>query len=369
MYRAIVVFSLILFFLNSCKKEEVNDLLLPKSDQAELLELELVYHQETFLSTITDSIVSMNQLFPYEADEVGINKISVSAMATVNTTEGDRFSFQESPISIKVTAENGENVKVYSLILEKDTIPNYADLLFNQFTDSNCDIYATIAVDDLIIENNAWNAGNLPNNSYTQCIYAYDKNDLSIVGWEWQYPDNAYGVNAYPQLIYGWKPWQSASSTTALPKKIEDISTLKVNYEVEVTRNDGDYNLAFDNWINSSAEVTPQNILFEFMIWEDDHQLVPFGDFQENVTTTNGTYKFFMGEPDWEPEGSNWTYLAFQRTQKRSKGTVDIDELLSYLINKGIVSSNSYFTSVELGNEIGNSTGKTVIKHFDVEIN
>ena len=151
-------------------------------------------------------------------------------------------------------------------------------------------------------------------------------------------------------------------------KRISDINGLKVTYDTEVSRNDGDYNLAFDNWISASETITPQNILFEFMIWEDTNNLIPFGDYQEDVTTSNGTYKFYMGEPTWEPPGSNWVYLAFQRISNRNKGTVDIDELLFYLINEGIVSQNSYLASIEFGNELGNSTGQTIIKEFNVEI-
>jgi len=35
------------------------------------------------------------------------------------------------------------------------------------------------------------------------------------------------------------------------------------------------------------------------MIWEDMQNLVPFGDYQEDVVIPNGVYKFYMGEPDW----------------------------------------------------------------------
>ena len=104
------------------------------------------------------------------------------------------------------------------------------------------------------------------------------------------------------------------------------------------------------------------------MIWEDAHLLNAFGDFQGNVITTNGTYAFYQGEPDWEPIGSNWTYLAFVRTEGRNSGTVDIDELLSYLIAENIVSDQSYLSSIEFGNEVGNSTGRTILKQFELEI-
>ncbi len=251
---------------------------------------------------------------------------------------------------------------------QTNTEPDYEKLVFEESTAYNCDVFTTIDIGDLKVENNVWNAGGLPPNSYSQCIYVYEDDTLNLIGWEWQYPNEASGVNAYPQLIYGWKPWQPPSTTQNLPKQISTLTTLKVTYDAEVTRNNGDYNLAFDNWINSSPSITPQNILFEFMIWEDTNNLTPFGEFQENVSTTNGTYKFYIGEPDWEPEGSNWTYLCFQRIGYRSQGTVDIDELLSYLVDEGIVSQDDYLASIEFGNEVGNSTGQSIIKAFSVEI-
>lgn len=244
-----------------------------------------------------------------------------------------------------------------------------AVLLFDQSTENSCAEFATIHSGEFIIENNTWNASNLPNGSFSQCIYKYDENNVLLMGWEWQYPNDAFGVNAYPQIIYGWKPWLSNSTTQNLPVKIQDINSIKANYDVNVERNIGDYNLAFDNWINSSSAVTPQNIQFEFMIWEESNGLVPFGDFQEVVSTSNGDYRFYMGEPDWEPAGSNWTYLAFSRVQGRQSGTVDIDELLAYLISQGIVSDQSYLGSIEFGNEIGNSTGRTIIENFEININ
>jgi len=265
-------------------------------------------------------------------------------------------------------AEDGKTKRIYTLSLDSETKPSDQELLFNRFNASDCEVYSTLEHGELVIENNVWNAKNIPSTDYEQCIYKYENSEVSLAGWHWRYPEDARGVNAYPQLIYGWKPWYPNSTTQSLPVRIGALNKLKVSYEVAVERNDGDYNLTFDNWINSSSDVTPQNIQFEFMIWEDVNQLIPFGDFQENVNTSNGAYKFYMGEPDWEPEGSNWTYLAFCRLEGREKGTVDVDELLSYLIDKGIVSPESYLASLELGNEVGNSEGSTVIRRFEVEI-
>jgi len=357
-----------LFLLQSCSQNDTDDPIEIKSNEALLLKLELEHEGDTYTTTIDEKTVSLSHPFPFASEKFTVKTIEISPKASINIKAGDVLFVNDSPVSIEITAEDEQTIQNYELIIQIAEEVNYAELLFEQYTDSDCEIYATKDIGDLKVENNAWNANGLPLNSYLQCIYIYDDEDLQLLGWKWAYPDNAYGVNAYPQLIYGWKPWQASSTTEKLPKKISDIAKLKVSYEVETTRNDGDYNLAFDNWINSSSGITPQNILFEFMIWEDANNLLPFGDFQEEVSTTNGTYKFYLGEPDWEPEGSNWTYLAFQRKNYRTNGTVDIDELISYLLAKGIISQDHYLASVELGNEVGNSRGQTIIKKFAVEL-
>lgn len=277
-----------------------------------------------------------------------------------------RFKYIIAPVLLAIFFECNNSDSIDSDTITEE--PDYSRLIFEEFTANSCDHFSTIDINDIKVENNVWNAGALTSDSFSQCIYSYEDNDISLMGWQWQYPNDAFGVNAYPQLIYGWKPWQPESTTQELPKQISDLSRLKITYDTETTRNNGDYNLAFDNWINTTSDITPQNISYEFMIWEDANNLVPFGDFQENVITTNGTYKFYMGNPDWEPEGSDWIYLCFQRITNRTQGTVDVDELLVYLVNEGIVPSNHYLGSIEFGNEIGNSTGQTIIKNFNIDL-
>ncbi len=184
-----------------------------------------------------------------------------------------------------------------------------------------------------------------------------------------EYPETATSVNAYPEIIFGWKPfydWQP-STTTRLPRQIKTISKLKVDYDIESDIT-GTHNLAFDNWICTENTPHPGNIRFEFMIWEDYHNMTPFGDLIDEVTTSNGVYKFYKGEPDWEPAGSNWTYICFQRVSPRTSGIVDVDEILDYLVSHGHVSQDFYLSSLEIGNESANCKGSTIVKKFDVTI-
>ena len=92
-------------------------------------------------------------------------------------------------------------------------IPTELQQIFTAAAVEECGEFSLINKGEINIENNTWNATNLAPNSYEQCIYQYN----NWVGWKWSYPDTAKGINAYPQLIYGKKPWHNGSTTTALP--------------------------------------------------------------------------------------------------------------------------------------------------------
>lgn len=252
------------------------------------------------------------------------------------------------------------------LLLEK--IPDELKVLFTHADIAECGEFSTINHGDMKAENNTWNAANLAEGSYEQCIFQHTLSGENKIGWKWSYPDTAEGINAYPELIYGKKPWHSQSTTTALPMNISSITQLKAQYDVVVSRNEGEYNLAFDNWISSAASSRPQDILFEFMIWEDYNKITPFGDFITNVSTPNGEYKLYTGNPTWEPEGTDWIYIAFVRSTPRRSGTVDIDLMLQYLIDHDIVPADSFLSAIEFGTEVGNSKGFALIQSFEITL-
>ena len=261
--------------------------------------------------------------------------------------------------------DNAEIISLDPLLAE---LPAHLSSLFTEPTQQACDAFALLDLGEISLENNTWNTSNLSPGSYRQCIYLSANSTTDLVGWSWSFPADAHGVNAYPQLIYGKKPWHSSSTTSNIPRQIASIERLKAHYKATITRNEGGYNLAFDNWISSSASSNPADILFEFMIWEDAHEIRPFGNYRATVTTSQGNYQLYTGEPDWEPAGSNWTYLAFVRENNRTEGVVAIDELLNYLTTHGIVPDDSYLSSIEFGTEIGNSAGYAVIEEFAIDL-
>ncbi len=244
--------------------------------------------------------------------------------------------------------------------------PSDLDNLINQ---QACSPFATFELSELKVENNSWNAAQADSDRFGQCVFTLEDVSLGNFGWRWSYPGAAKTVMGYPEVIYGWKPWYPASTTEKLPIRLDKIDSIQVSYAVEYLDIKGTYNLAFDNWLSSSDLVNPGNAIFELMIWEDAGSLTPFGQYQGDVVTQSGTYAFYQGEPDWEPAGSNWTYLAFVRLEERQQGTVHLEDFIDYLIAQEIVSPEVYLASIEFGNEIGPGSGTTFVKAFEVTVN
>lgn len=238
--------------------------------------------------------------------------------------------------------------------------------LFDHPTSMKSTPGATIDFDGFLLENNLWNAETLPAGTYEQSIFYRRGVDGPLFGWRWSFTRD--GVNAYPEIIYGWKPWFSRSTTTRLPRPLVECGTLKVDYSIDLQfHREGSWNLAFDNWITSGpGKPLGTTTKFEMMIWEDRSGIAPFGSPQGTLKTTNGDYTLYVGEPTWEPSGYNWTYLAFVRADGRRAGTVDVGEMIKYLLEKKIVPADHYLASIEFGNEAGNSACAAVIDTFSV---
>ncbi len=331
----------------------------PPSSEAALLALTIEVEGKEYVASIENNRAVIPQEFAFNSSPPAIKHVEVSAEASANVSAGASFNFDEE-FAVEITAQDG-TVNTYTVLAHKDVD---GEMLINQATLSNCGDFAQITLGDMLMENNIWNAGSLEPGSFSQCIYQYETAETSMFGWEWAFPDDAPGVNAYPEIIYGKKPWMPNSTNDILPKPINEINSFKVDYEVESYIGEGDYNLAFDIWLTASEAATVEGIQFEFMIWEDWQALRPFGDYQADVSTSNGVYELYVGQPTW----AHWTYIAFVRKNSRTGGQVDVDELLNYLVAEGIVPSTSYFATLEFGNEVGNSQGYTVVKQFEVGV-
>ncbi len=239
-----------------------------------------------------------------------------------------------------------------------------AKLLMENPDFSNCDIRFHPDFENVKLKCNLWGKAKLKNGVPVLCTFKRE-NDW---GWRWELPDNAKGVIGYPALEVGRSPWgkdKKDVTVAGFPVQVSKVANLTVDYEVEMYVKHRKYNLAFDLWLTDIEFGDGKNIKTEIMIWEDYFDFSSFGKVKEIIDTPFGEYKVHVGHLKNEKFAQDWIYVAFVRTSKRDSGAVDIKYLLNYLSANKIISEDNYLTSVEFGNEIGNSSGLTLVKKFE----
>jgi len=225
-----------------------------------------------------------------------------------------------------------------------------------------CGDWARIDIGRYFISNNMWNKGALTD--YAQCIRGETTQEPVRGGWRWTWPTGQSDVKAYPEIVYGWKPWESRSTTPALPQQINALQTLRVTYDFDIAAT-GRYNTAFDLWITNAATPTENTITREVMIWIDYQDWhIPAGEFMGNIMIDGEEYAFYNGHVSH----ANWTYSAFVKVTPQHTGTSNLRDFLTYLAQEQYLSSDEYIASIEFGNEIIEGTGVTTIRSYAIEI-
>ena len=227
----------------------------------------------------------------------------------------------------------------------------------SQDTTFYCDPWAQRSYGDYLIENNVWGQGEI--NDYSQCIFT--TNDSSF-GWNWTWPDIGYNVKAYPEIIFGKKPWSTTSTTYELPMKISMVETFEVNFDLTIEAS-GNYNLAFEFWVTEDSTSNQEQITNEVMIWTTNSQLQPAGE-QIAVFFSDGYYYDLF-----RAEFNDWIYYAFVSQTDQQEGTLNVHNFINYMVATGYLNPNEYLASFELGNEIVNGSGQTNIRQYSISVN
>ena len=98
---------IILVLVNSCSQDEPTTPPDTKSNEANLLKLELEHEGTTYTTSISGTSITLSNILPYGTAEVNIKTIEISDKAIANKKVGDKLNISDNPISIEVTAENG----------------------------------------------------------------------------------------------------------------------------------------------------------------------------------------------------------------------------------------------------------------------
>ena len=237
-----------------------------------------------------------------------------------------------------------------------------------------CRDWARLRNAGFVYENNVWNQGTIKRENRTQCLLKRVVDGEVQYGWRWQWPRGSGNVKAYPEVIYGHKPWFTSSTTADLPRRISTLGELSVTYDIEMHAR-GRYNLAFDIWVTDSERPTPSAITHEIMIWvgERTRAWEPSpGDLAKRVTIGDVTYDLTIRpHAEWLKEhgAPKVAYIAFNARTAQLSGRIDVKKFLDYLTDHAHLSADGYVASVELGNEIMNGTGELWLKSYEIRVN
>jgi hypothetical protein len=223
-----------------------------------------------------------------------------------------------------------------------------------------------------VYENNQWGKAKA-SGSFSQCLLRRTVDGVPQYGWTWDWPGFNASVFAYPEVIYGWKPWSGGRSTDPkLPMKVTDIRTMKMIFDLDLQAA-GAYNLAPEIWLTStgeaSARAAPGRITTEVMFWMNHNNTQPAGTFMEKMTVDGFDYQLWkldsMGDTG---NGRGWVYYAFVSSRPQNKATLDIRQFIQYLLSKNDIAAENYVASIEFGNEVAGGKGTAWLKEYSLLI-
>jgi hypothetical protein len=220
-----------------------------------------------------------------------------------------------------------------------------------------CADHAELVRGSVVVQNNVWNKGTTTD--YEQCVRALPG---GVAEWRWRWPPAGDEMpEAYPEVVFGRKPWRDGSTTEALPVRLADLRTLTVDLALG-TGGDGAHNLAFDVWLTRTAAATPDTIAVEVMLWLDRRGMRAAGERVADLDVDGAAADLFR----WDAPG--WRYLALVRREPIREGRFDLLALLHALEARGELPRGLFVASVELGNEVAGGQGWTRLHRFDVRV-
>ena len=218
---------------------------------------------------------------------------------------------------------------------------------------------------EYLVENNTWNVQSTKS-KWTQTIF-FDTLNGSM-GWKWDFSNektDSLLVKSFPEIIFGKKPYENYKSTSSrLP--IELVSNqFHLEYDYLVNAN-GVYNTSTDISFTDNKNPDSNNIRAKMMIWFD-HQNFPFFESEKLKQAMIGgiKYEVFVNTAHIGPEGK-WVFIALLPDNFPSKGKLNLKDYFDYFLSEGILKSEWYLSSIEIGSEISSGKGEITFKKFIV---
>jgi beta-lactamase superfamily II metal-dependent hydrolase len=175
---------------------------------------------------------------------------------------------------------------------------------------------------------------------------------------------------AYPEVVYGDKPWDPPSGVPSeFPFQVSSRK-IAVRYELRLSAT-GTYSMIFTLWGIANTNNPKGSITHEIMIWTANKGGTPAGSRRGTLLVSGVNFDVYVNPNQADNSGvnkSHWTYVAFVAQTPLLKGQLDLDAMTDYLLKQGIMAHNTFLTSVELGTEISGGAGTVEMLDYAVVV-
>lgn len=237
---------------------------------------------------------------------------------------------------------------------------------------AECNAWTTVVAGPYRYSNNVWGKDKVKGSS-EQCLLSRKVDGRVERGWTWSFPGFDPSVFSYPEIEFGWKPWNGGRSTDPrFPMRVADAQHVHVIYEVESSAT-GSFDLAPEVWLlkekPTDDAANPKLITTEVMFWLDaGGGARPAGRVIQKFELDGIDYELWQEDNIGKSaNGQGWRLYSFKSATAQLKGTLRIDAFLKHLVAQKLVSPDEYVAGVEFGNEVMGGTGTTWVKRFEVE--
>lgn len=233
-----------------------------------------------------------------------------------------------------------------------------------------------IAGTGAVIVNNVWNKQAAGGRPHEQCLRERDTAGGKQHGWSWSWPPyKPFASYAAPEVLFGWKPWDGGASTTPeLPRRLDQLQSLEVEFGVEKTRH-GHHNLNLTMWLTGSDEATasprPGDITNEVMVWFDNPEGLGRVPWTQPVTLGGLEFDVWHQKNHADSSGANrqtWTMSTYLCRTPMLEGRFDLKAVLDDLVKTGNASRSSAVGVVELITEVFGGSGQLWLRRFEVRV-
>ena len=322
--------------------------------------------------------------------------------------------------SDEIVTDTNSGSNVITCCLQEDRTPPApgsvfssatAPVVFNRLADvsdvgpqpissTNNNSFPGLRYGNLLLLNNAFNAGNQRWDGWSQSISLNDGSPVTAeVVWDWGLESQKFQIfetTAFPELVYGTKSASERSGTfaeTGLPVEEADRPDISINYSYNRTAGvtqappgpndtgaeaaDSEHNVIIESFWHDSCDIvrngSPQdNPVMEMLIWYYHGERLPSGasDIVDTGVLIDGHLWTVYAK------AGNFNFLAYVaedvETAERQSGTVNYSAFIEHMLENdsiyGVyeVLPTDCFANILFGPEVFQGAGSFTINDFTV---